>query len=250
MTPAVDASRLLALEIGADGWCLTHCPAVPGAGFKAASPSAAVAQAPGFWRAEVDWLAAQGLQPLQLAPELVLRAGQGVGDIGGGFVVAETVRTGVLAATGDSEAFLKAFGQPLTHLLVEQGLAQLAAGRRALLTLRESRPAVWLDERALPGKRTPREAMHHLADAELFYLVRLGADQHAARELWARLSGRGKSEMERLAETRDRLVQALASLPDDRRAMVTVHDPHAERWTPFKIMWRAIWHERYTTKLL
>ncbi|MCL6581983.1 MAG: hypothetical protein K6U08_10330, partial [Firmicutes bacterium] len=46
------------LEIGrADGWCLVHCPDLPGAGFKAPSREAALALAPGRLSAELDWLA-------------------------------------------------------------------------------------------------------------------------------------------------------------------------------------------------
>ena len=47
-------------------------------------------------------------------------------------MIAETVRTGVLAATGDSEAFLKAFGQPLTRPFC------LVAGGETTVTLRGS----------------------------------------------------------------------------------------------------------------
>gem|GEM_PF-2483821 len=250
----VVARKAVALEIGSDGWCLTHYPAVPGAGFKAASVAAAIEQLDDRWTEEIRWLSARGLQPLAIAADDLTSSG---GKIGGlqatgsrGFEVIEVIQTDVLAATGDTEAYLRLFGQSLTPSLVEQGLAYLAAGRASLLALVAAQPADWLDLRPAQGKRSPREVLHHLADAELFYLVRLWSDQAEARELWARWSGRGEPELQRLAAIRERFVATIESLAEDRRALVTVHDPHAERWTPFKVLYRAIWHERYTTRLL
>lgn len=248
------AARAVALEMGADGWCLAHYPAVPGAGFKAPSVTAAIELLADRWTNEIGWLGARGLQPLGIAADaLPLTGGQVAGrQIPGisGLTVIEITRTAALAATGDSEAYLSVFGQPLSPALADQGLAHLSAGREALLSLVAAQPAGWLDLRPAPGKRSPREALHHLADAELFYLVRLWSDQAEARELWSRWSGRGEPELKRLAAIRERFVEAVESLAEDRRAVVTVHDPHAERWTPYKVIYRAIWHERYTTRLL
>jgi len=245
---------MAALEIGADGWCLVHYPAVPGAGFKAASVTAALGQLQDRWTQEIGWLGERGLRPLGIAADDLLSSdGQDSARHAGGgrgFRITEITRTAVLAATGDTEAYLPAFGQPLTPALAEQGLAYLAAGRAELLALVAAKPAAWLDLRPAPGKRSPREVLHHLADAELFYLVRLWPDQAEARELWAKWSGRGEPELQRLAAIRQRFVATIASLAEDRQALVTVHDPQAERWTPFKVVYRAIWHERYTTRLL
>lgn len=232
----------VALELGADSWCMSCYPCLPGAGFKAGSVGAASRRWLEAFETERAWLAGRGVAPLSLRLPVNPEPGQ--------VRVLETVRTPALTATGDSEAYFAFFGQPLTPELVEQGEAQLAAGRAAVLAWADARSPAWLDERTATGKRTPREVLHHLADAELFYLVRLLPEGQAARESWAAWSGRGMRETERLATVRNRLLAALHGLAEDRRAFLTVHDPHAERWTPMKVMWRAIWHERYTLRLL
>ncbi len=248
-----------AIEIGSDGWCIVHFPAVPGAGFKARGVAEAVAEAPGRLAGEVEWLAARGQAPLDLQPPWAWTppsSRQDHGEVaqpGGGqpeTVFLETVRTGAITAAGDSEGYFTWCGQALTPALVEQALGHLAAGRRHLLEMVAQRGADWLDARPAPGKRSPREALHHLADAELFYLVRLNLSQAEARENWKAWSGRGQPEMERLSAIRERLAAALTSLSDACRARVSAHDPHSELWTPLKVAYRAIWHERYTTRLL
>lgn len=235
------------LEVGADGWCMAHFPAAPGAGFKAPSAVAAAAMLETAWQAELDWLAARGLTPLPVNPA---RAPQTAVAGNPGLPILSLVRTGVFAATGDTEAYVPALGQALTPDIVEMGDAYLKASRAALLDVIQARPAGWLDARPAQGKRTPREVLHHIADAELWYLVRLTPDQHAARDAFTRWSGRGEPEAKRLSDIRLRLLDVLASLLAAENSRITVHDPHAEVWTPFKVLYRAIWHERYTTKLL
>ena len=245
--PGISGSGFAFLELGADGWCMVHFPAVPGAGFKAPSAVAAAAKVEEAWRAESTWLAARGLAPL---PVDFGSAAEAAAAKDRPSPILSVVRTDVLTATGDTEAYVPVFGQPLKPATVERGDAYLAASRAALLDLVAGKPAGWFDVRPAPGKRTPREVLHHIADAELFYLVRLIPDQHAARETWAQWSGRGEPEFNRLADIRARVLAAFASLPAAENSQVTVHDPHAEVWTPLKVLYRAIWHERYTTKLL
>lgn len=237
------------LEIGSDGWCIVHFPAVPGAGFKAPGISEAVRAAPSHLGAEMAWLRARGLAPLELAVPWSV-ADEFMSTAEPHISILETARTGAITAAGDSEAYFGWCGGRLTPELTGQILAHLEAGREQLLAQVAERGDDWLDVRAGPGKRSPREVLHHLADAELFYLVRLSPSQAEARANWAAWSGRGEPETDRLAGIRQLLVQALTALADPVRGQVTVHDPHAERWTPLKIAYRAVWHERYSTRLL
>ncbi len=198
--------------------------------------------------AEIAWLAARRLAPLELEPPWS-HGGAGI-HAEPQVAILETVRTRAITAAGDSEGYFRWCGEPLTTQLVDQAISHLHAGREALWSLVAERGDGWLDARPKPGKRSTRETLHHLADAELFYLVRLASSQAEARENWAAWSGRGQTEKARLDAIRQRLIDALRSLPGRSAARVTVHDPHAERWSPLKVAYRAIWHERYTTRLL
>jgi uncharacterized damage-inducible protein DinB len=240
--PAAALLRLY-LEIGrADGWCLVHCPDLPGAGFKAPSREAALALAPGRLSAELDWLA-------RTAPALGRRVCPGASWP---FAVAGEVVLDVPAAEGDTEATFEPDLEPLDDAYLAHSLSYLEASRRALQGLVGGLPDECLSWRPAPGKRTVAEVLGHIADAEAFYAVRLERPEAATPELWEHYAGRtlGLGPFERLARTREMVAARLGALSEDDRRRVATFDPHQETWTARKVLRRLVWHERYHTRQL
>jgi uncharacterized damage-inducible protein DinB len=236
------------LEIGRDNWCMLHVPALPGVAYKSPGAAQALCQAGSRVAAELSWLRDRGLGlGMAAAGEATAAAGAAAQP---SVAIAGAMRTEAECALGDTEAFCPPFAAPLAADAVASGLAYLAAARDDLLQLVRAQPAGWLDARPRPESRTPREVLHHVADAELFYLARLQPDAAAAAAAWRDAVQADRPEPERLAAIRQRLADALAGLGPDARGRITVHDPHAERWSPAKVLYRAIWHDRHHCRLL
>lgn len=228
----------LYVELGADGGCLCHCLDHPGAAFKVPAPELAPVLAPEHVAAERAWLAARGLLPA------------GVPVWPGAVYEAERVTTGARTWDGDTEALFAPHREPLDDAALEAGLRLLEASRAALLELVEALPAGMLDFRPDPARRSVREVLEHLADAEAFYRVRLEEPRPDLRRLWEEAAVPGRPWRERLARSRGALVERLRSLRAAERACVVVHDPGAEAWTARKVLYRAAWHERWHTRRL
>lgn len=233
------------LEIGAkDGWCLVHCPDLPGLGYKAPSREAALALAPLRVAAELGWAR------LRTGPfGLAVPAGED-------YEVAGEVTLDVPVATGDTEATFEPELAPLDDSYLAYCLAYLGASRETLQSLVARLPRDLLDWRPAEGKRTIGEILGHVSDAEAFYLVRLedpapgraAEPGAAAGKLWAHYAGRELGPVERLARTRELAVERLGRLTAADRERVSRFDPHAETWTARKVLRRMVWHERYHTR--
>ncbi len=223
------------LEHGAkDGWCLLHCPDLPGLGFKAPSGDAAMALAPLRLEAEVDWARKAGFDVFPDGLPQVALAG--------------AVTVDVAVAAGDTEDI---FG-PEMAALTDDYLAfireYLKITRAPLLELARRLPATVLGWRPGKNKRTIGEVIGHVADGEAFYLVRLETPEAATRELWTEYAAPKQDLVERLEWTRSRTLERLAGLTADDRHRVSRHDPRGETWTARKVLRRLIWHERYHTR--
>jgi len=238
------------LELGADGWCMLHFPAVAGVAYKAPDVTQALDQAPLRLAEELAWLEKRGLGP-ELPQGSAFKPGGGMAGMGDvACRVVETTRTRAACATGDTEAFLAAWAEPLGQEQLSRGLAYLDAARADLLEITLRQDSAWLNQAPSPGCRTPREVLHHLADAELFYLVRLEPTPERAAALWREAAAKGSSELDRLTLIRQRLAERLNGLDQGALGRITVHDPHAERWTAAKVLYRAIWHQRHHARAL
>lgn len=239
----------LFLELGArDGWCMVHCPDLPGLGYKAASRDAALVLAPGRLAAEAAWAQGAGIA-----------GGSGCAAEMPALEVAGEVTSDVPVASGDTEATFPPDLEPLAEAYLAYVLSYTRASRRTLLDLVDRLGPGLADWRSAEGKRTIGEVLGHIADAEAFYAVRLehpaqpgGPEQpegpQAAAELWKRYAGRdlGLGPVERLVRTRELVVDRLGRLSDEDR--VRVIELRGETWTARKVLRRLAWHERYHTR--
>ncbi len=290
----------LYLEFGAkDGWCLAHCPDLPGVGFKSPSREVALALAPFRLAAELAWAGSAGIAVPVLAPAADLgTAGVGSGvagfssgatGVGSGTAGVGSGATGVgpgaagatgaqgrgvevptfgvggevtgdnPVASGDTEATFAPDLGPLDQAYLDYVLAYVRASRRTLLDLADRLGPALADWRPAEGKRTIGEVLGHVADAEAFYAVRLEDPARPAiparpsgsptmAELWKHYAGRdlGLGPAERLARTRELVVDRLGRLNDDDRRRVI--ESRGETWTARKVLRRLAWHERYHTR--
>ncbi|MCL6595102.1 MAG: DinB family protein [Firmicutes bacterium] len=222
-----DDTALLAIgmERGGDGGWMAHCFDYPGATVKA--PDERLAQA--------------------LVAHFVIEEAAALGERAPvGTTVVERVETPHAACrAGDTEAMFDVWRTPLADAVWARGRNYLAWSRSQLLALWNAVPDEMRDWRPLPDKRSIAEIVSHVADAEDFYLVRLSPTGAPVRELWQRHARRDAPVEARLTTIRADLLDALENVP---RSRVAVHDPDGETWTPAKVLYRAIWHERHHTR--
>ncbi len=273
--PADPHDIALYLEIGArDGWCMVHCPDLPGLGYKAPSREAALALAPSRLAAEADWAArAEADWAARAGVLAALAGGCGGGlspdDPAGGragrlpdrsagglrIAVAGEVTLDVPVATGDTEAIFEPERALADEAYVRYVLGYVRASRQALLALVMALPSAMLDWRPSEGKRSIGEILGHISDAEAYYLVHLGEPaatpgKPSSGQLWAEYAGRnlGLGPVERIERTRGFVLCRLSNLADDERRRVSVFPPHSEIWSARKVLRRLAWHERYHTR--
>jgi uncharacterized damage-inducible protein DinB len=215
----------IGMERGGDGGWMAHCFDYPGATVKAPDERLAQALVGRFAREEA---AALG----ERAPA--------------GTAVVERVDTPrALCRAGDTEAMFDVWRTPLGDAAWARGRDYLAWSRSELLALWNAVPGEMRAWRPTPDKRSLAEIVSHVADAEAFYLVRLSPTGAPVRELWQRHARRDASVEARLTAIRADLLLALEQAP---RSRVAVHDPDGETWTPAKVLYRSIWHERHHTR--
>lgn len=122
--------------------------------------------------------------------------------------------------------------KPLTQAEVERGLALLSWSREDLLQAVSNLNDEQMD-RQYPGQRwSIRGILKHVANAEWWYLDRLGLAE----------GGRGalpQEAFQRLAWVRERLESALPKLAGAELVL----GKEGEFWSPRKLLRRALWHE-------
>lgn len=170
----------------------------------------------GSGRTEAEALAAV---PVAIARELALAAEHGI-------EVDVTERWRAFPAADEPDYLVNAFfdddARPLTEGEISAGLGRLAASRAALLRLLAAEP--------LPGEVI--EIARHIANVEWWYLDRLG--------LAPRRADAPGDLGHDLTWARDALTAVLPRLAGDTIGSERV----GERWSPRKVLRRAIWHER------
>jgi len=220
-----EESLSVGLEQGGDGGWIAHCFRYPGATLKV--PDGPIAPAL-VRRFAVEEAAALAEPP----PSSVV-------------VVEQVVTPTALCREGDTQAMFHAWRHPLTKEDLERGERYLAWSRGELRALWAELSGEIRNWRPAADKRSLREIVSHVADAEAFYLVRLSPEGASMRDLWHNHARQHAPVEVRLAAIRDELIQTLLRTPRDR---VAVHEPHQETWTPAKVLYRAIWHERHHTR--
>lgn len=122
--------------------------------------------------------------------------------------------------------------RPLEAEDIRRGLLVLEWSRADLLELAASLPPLQLD-RDFPGERwSIRGVLRHVANAEHWYLDRLGLASQSRQELPADV-------FERLLTVRARFNEVLPTL----QGVADVREVTGESWSPRKVLRRAAWHE-------
>jgi hypothetical protein len=129
-------------------------------------------------------------------------------------------------------AWFKQDWKPLESSEVERGIELLRWSRedllRAVQPLRDSQ----LDHLFSGERWTIRGIVRHVANAEWWYLDRLGLVQGGRDEL-------SKDVEERLSQVRQQLLLALPALVGQERVI----GKEGEFWSPRKLLRRSLWHE-------
>jgi uncharacterized damage-inducible protein DinB len=122
--------------------------------------------------------------------------------------------------------------RPLNPVEIDHGLQMLAWSRADLLASVSSLSAETLDTRYPNERWSVRGILGHVANAEWWYLDRLGLVEGSRQELPADV-------LERLDAVRKRTSQVFPGLAGALR----VEGKEGEFWSPRKLLRRAIWHE-------
>lgn len=133
----------------------------------------------------------------------------------------------------DVNAWFRHDWQPLSELEVQRGLQLLAWSRADLLAAVQSVPPERLDARYPDQRWSIRGVLGHIADAEHWYLDRLGLAGAPGRPALPPAS------WERLVEVRGLLQAALPNLVGSHQVLGI----DGEFWSPRKLLRRALWHE-------
>jgi hypothetical protein len=143
-----------------------------------------------------------------------------------------------------TDALFSAEREPFDEATRRRTFAYLAATRVELLDVWAKAPLAFFDWPYLPGDHleTPRGKFDHVASAEAYYLTRIETDPARQKRIRQTHYGGHADTLDRLHACRTALVARFALLTDAERSRETEH--RGERWTPHKVLRRALWHER------
>lgn len=213
---------------------MCHFLDLPGATFKCRNEETALALAPQAARDELAWLG-----------ERVPDHPSVVDPVSRECVVAGRVVTTALAGSSDTEAFFDVWVGPLTSTETRHGLSYMRVAREALISEIMAMPTHRLDLPPAHGKRTILQVLRHVAQAQLWYVSRLKRARHEVVIVPQEAESRPEESLHwlHLAQTafEAAIAQAAQSAPD----CTAMLDPHAERWTASKVLYRGIWHDRH-----
>jgi len=123
--------------------------------------------------------------------------------------------------------------KPLIQTEIEQALEILKWSRKDFLDLWDSIPPTAMDIKFPDERWTIAEIFQHVANAEWWYLDRLGQAKYQKKEL-------PQSPLEKLAVVRENLVKVLPEFEN----IEFVQKVEGEIWSPRKLVRRSIWHEK------
>lgn len=234
MAPMAEALRAfveVALGGGAAGWVLD----LPGCYCWAPDHDGVLSMLPRAARRASAWLSGHG-ESVELPSPLSLE------------VVELLVRDGSMGRGGSWALFLPDLA-PLSDDDLRRGLTYLEWSRHDLLETLAGLPEDAMEWR-LPGSRSVREILMHLAETDWWYVSRLVA--------WPRPHDPPTHPVEALRWSRERCAYRLRSLTPAERAAVTHPDDATatriwgipEPWTARKVLRRMLYHELYHTESL
>ena len=156
-----------------------------------------------------------------------------------------------LGESGGAVAFFASDLKPVDEREFQSFLELMRLNRNELTTLVASLTEEDLEVRPLIGKRTIREDLRHIGNAEEWYISRMGVKSQRLYESYYRgicPKGRRPKGMERLEAVRKGTVYALEALHRagiSRTFKRTAYTRHRdELWTFRKVLRRFIEHER------
>ncbi len=200
-----------------EGNWIAHVPDLPGCFTSHRDREVAIAAVPAAVESYAAWCRGHGLRASGLA---------------GPMVVSEVIRAWLYEADYEVNAFFASDRPPLSEPEIPEFERLLRATRQDLLGAVDGLGAEDLD-RTLAGERWPiRGVLEHVANAEWWYLDRLGL-AGASRDL-------PDDPLERLGAARQHFLSQLRPLCA-RTGVVTLS---GETWSARKVMRRALWHER------
>ena len=154
---------------------------------------------------------------------------------------------------GESGGAVALFGSDLTpvdRVAFGEAVRMMTLSREELLRVVGRLTEADLDAEPIPGKRTVRQDISHIVNAEEWYVSRLGRRYQGVYEGGLRevIERRRLSAVERLRITRPAMIAALEAVleegrqgPFKRRAYTNYPD---ELWTLRKVLRRFLEHER------
>jgi predicted RNase H-like HicB family nuclease len=224
----VDAANTYAayLEVGQDGQWLAVIPDLPGCFGRGATEQAALSALTAAIPSYYAWLQAHDdYTPVVHGPWNVLPR--------------ETFHT-FLVGDYEVNAFFTPDGEPVDDDELEWGLALLGWAHEDLMRQVGGAPAAVLDAPSLAGGATLRQALDHVAQAQLWYVSRL--DAFPVPTAVSQLPG---ATIERLDRVHAACVDRLRAASDDQRTRLLEHQ--GERWSLRNVLRRSVWHVRDQT---
>ena len=166
-------------------------------------------------------------------------------------VTEEVSNISELGESGGEVALFEFDSQTVTRERMGYLFRLMGYNRRDLLALVKPLPHQKLTYSPKGGKRTITDILHHVSNAEEFYISRLGEDADRKYEAYAGIKQQeidGLPVFDRLQVVRRACIQTLEELIPQKegsiftRSEYTTH-PH-EKWSAYKVLRRFLEHER------
>ncbi len=187
----------------------------------------------------LNWLAAKSQHPYSSQSKITFTIAEEIHDIS------------QLGESGGSVAFFKTDHAHVTQQTFNHCLTLMSWTRQDLQSLISPLPTVALKQSTIPKKRSIDSDLQHIANAEEWYISRLGPD---ADTIYRQATGIPEVQLDalptlnRLTTVRQAAVQTLKSLyPTVKRGIFTrtEYTSHPdESWTLHKVLRRFIEHEK------
>lgn len=206
-----------------------HLLAEPGCIWLAPTPEDAVARAPEAIAGFFGWLRRHG-EPGIAVPD----------PAGIAVTVAEQQAAENFGQSGGAVGLFAPDRAPLTDADIACAVRRLGYARRDLLEAVAELPAEALDWEPAGGKRTIRKNLHHVRNAQGWYLTRVLGEEAVAQllpEPWPEETFPGMNWV------LERCVAALLDLPAGYRSGIFRAERPTEDWTPRKMLRRFVEHE-------
>lgn len=166
-------------------------------------------------------------------------------------VAEEVLGVSELGESGGEVAFFACDKKVVTQEEMHYFFRLMEYTRRDLLTVVKMIPEEQLNTKPKGKSRTIIDILHHVCNAEEFYISRLGKEADRTYEEYAGMSLQELDELpilERLTTVRNACVRTLEALiPSKKDAVFTRGEYTAypdEKWTGYKVMRRFLEHER------